>query len=54
MDELREGNMSVAAGKYDIKWMAELSCATLGLKLNSAAHAQVSYLLTLVTVIISY
>ena len=34
VDELNEGNTSAAAGKKDKLWMAELSCATLGFKLN--------------------
>ena len=36
VDELDEGNIS------------ELGCATLGLKLSSATHVQVSYLLNIV------
>ena len=36
VDELDEGNISAAAGKWYIFWMAELGCATLGLKLSSA------------------
>ena len=34
VDELDEGSISAAAGKYDKLWMTELSCATLELKLN--------------------
>ena len=47
VDELDEGNISAAAGKKDILWMAQLGCATLGLKLSSATHVRVSYLFSL-------
>ena len=47
MDELDEDNIFVAAGKKDISWMAELGCATLGIKLSSATHVQLSYLFLL-------
>ena len=47
VDELDEGNISAAAGKSDILWMAELGCATLGLKLSSATHVRVSHLFKL-------
>ena len=38
VDELDEGNISAAAGKQDMFWMAELGCDTLELILSSATH----------------